>query len=307
MQNKTYLVLGGNGFIGSHFVDVLASDSSNDVRAFDRFSKEVQFITKPNVHILKGDIYNEKEISDALNGVDYVIYAFSATTPFTSDNDPFLDITNNIQNSVKIFKLCSEANIKKVGFISSGGAVYGTAAEKGVVSEDDAAYPVSPYGIGKLAIEHYLEYFKRKEGLEYVVYRLTNPYGPRQHTKNNQGVIPAFINNINEGKPIMVYGDGSASRDYIYIEDAARMIIESFEKPNNYPVYNIGSGQETSLNEIIDTLRQIFKDRTVEVTHNDAPKTFLTKTQVNVDRFQNEFGTPSLTNLYDGLTKTIKT
>lgn len=306
MSSKTYLILGSNGFIGSHLVDSFSGDEGTTIRAFDRFNREPTFLQRPNVEVVKGDIFNEQDITAALEGVDYVIHCFSATTPFVADADPFKDITDNIENSVKIFSLCSQANVKKVGFISSGGAVYGTAAEKGIVSETDAPLPVSPYGIGKLALEHYLEYFKRTEDLEYIVYRVTNPYGPRQHTKNNQGVIPAFINKIMDGEPITVYGDGSTSRDFIYIEDAARMITDSFEKSNKYPVYNLGSGRETSLNEIIGILKEVLRHKDIQVNYREAPKTFLAKTQVNIRRYTEEFGQPELTSMANGLRLTLE-
>ena len=305
MTNKTYLILGANGFIGSHLVDSFARQDGVTVRAFDRFSNEPQFHDQQNVEVCKGDIFNEDDIQRALEGVDYVIHSFSATTPFTSDNNPFLDITDNVENSVKLFELCTKAGVKKIGFISSGGAVYGTAAEKGIVSESDAPFPVSPYGIGKLAIEHYLEYFKRKNGLDYIVYRLTNPYGPRQLMKKSQGVIPAFIHNIEQDEPITVYGDGTTTRDFIYIEDATKMIVDSFEKPNRHSVYNIGSGRETSLNQILDSLKVLIDHKDIEINYTDAPKTFLSKTQVSTDRYDNEFGKPVLTDLHEGLRKTI--
>jgi UDP-glucose 4-epimerase len=304
-ENRTYLVLGANGFIGSHIVDQLAAKENVTVRAFDRFSRDPQFIDKPNVEVYKGDIFDAESVAKALEGVDYVMHSFSATTPFISENDPYIDISQNLTTSVKIFELCVKANVKKISFISSGGVVYGLAAEKGIVHETDAPLPVSPYGINKLAIEHYLEYFKRKQGLQYVVYRLTNPYGPRQYAKNNQGVIPTFLNKVRNDEELVILGDGNASRDYIYIEDAVRMMVDTFEQPNQHNIYNIGSGQETSVNQIIDGIKSLNPDKDIRVKYTEAPKTFLTKTQVSIDRYVSEYGQPALLSLGEGLTKTV--
>jgi UDP-glucose 4-epimerase len=299
-NKKTYLVLGANGFIGSYLVERFSQSHSIQVRAFDRYSKKPQFAVTDNVEIFKGNISLDRDIRHALKGVDYVMHCFSATTPFISDQNPYIDITENLIRSVKIFELCAAAGVEKIGFISSGGAVYGTLAEKKVAHETDSPLPISPYGINKLCIEHYLEYFRRKYGIPYSIYRLTNPYGPRQVTKKKQGVIPTFIHQISNDEEITIYGDGKSSRDYIYIEDAALMIADSFERKNKHAIYNIGSGVQTSLNDIIDTLQQVMGKK-IRVTYTEAPATFPQKTMVSVERFTQEFDLRSKTSLKKGL------
>ncbi len=176
------LVIGANGFIGSHLVDTLIKEGHN-VRAFDRFSKPAQFKESENIEVFKGDLFQDDSLEKALEGIDYVFHSFSATTPSTADADPYTDINLNVLRNIQIFEKCVTAKVKKVLYVSSGGAIYGNIAEEKAASEKDAPQPVSPYGIGKLASEHYLAYFKRKYGLDYVVYRLSNPYGPRQNDK----------------------------------------------------------------------------------------------------------------------------
>lgn len=303
VERELCLVLGGNGFIGSHIVDKLVASGNMRVRVLDPFFRPPQFHPSKFVSKVTGDAFDPATLDRALKGVTYVVHSLAATNPFTADTDPYADI-ENLKRSVEIFEHCVRAGVKKVAFISSGGAVYGQLAEQKVATEGDIPMPVSPYGICKLATEHYMEYFKRKYGIEYVVYRLSNPYGPRQAFKKEQGVIPAFLRRILDNEEITILGDGTASRDYIYIEDAAAMIADSLPKQNKYSVYNIGSGHQTALNEIITALERIFGKK-VPTTYMEAPRTTLQKTDISIDRFREDFGNLSITNFDQGLSKTV--
>jgi UDP-glucose 4-epimerase len=304
-EKQVCLVLGGNGFIGSHIVDKLAEKKNTLVRVLDPFFVEPQFHKKRNVVAIKGNAFDKETLMKALKGVDYVVHSLAATNPFTADKDPYADI-ENLQRSVEIFDCCRQAGVKKVAFISSGGAVYGKLAESKQATESDVTMPVSPYGICKLSTEQYLEYFKRKYGMDYIVYRLSNPYGPRQAFKKEQGVIPAFYHAIIGDEELTVMGDGTASRDYIYIEDAASMMADGLLGKNCHAIYNIGSGEQTTLNEIIVGLEKILGKK-VRSKNLPAPPTILQKTDISVGRFYEEFGQPLVTKFYDGLNKTIET
>jgi UDP-glucose 4-epimerase len=303
LKEKKCLVIGGNGFIGSHLVDEL-SEAGYEVRAFDRFSGPAKFRQDKNVEIFAGDIFDDQAVHAALVGMDYVFHCFSGTTPIASDTDPYSDITLNLLRNVQIFELCVQVGVKKLIFVSSGGAVYGSVSEHKEAEETDAPLPVSPYGIGKLGTEYYLAYFNRKYNLDYVSYRITNPYGSRQASNSTQGVIPIFIRKIQNSEDLTVYGDGSGSRDYIYIRDATRMMVESFAKKTKFSTYNIGSGKQTDLNEIINAI-EATTGLKAKVLYADAPKTFLQSSYVSINRFINEFGNESMTSLLDGLKKTI--
>lgn len=300
---KKCLVLGANGFIGSHLVDELVAQGFY-IKALDHFSQSAQFNKHDNTEIIKGDIYDDVTMARLLEGVDFVIHSFSATTPFTADADPYSDISLNVLRNIQLFEKSVEAGVKKVVFISSGGAVYGRVAEQNDISELATPSPVSPYGIGKLTTEYYLDYFNRKYGLNYVVYRLSNPYGPRQVTKHNQGVVPAFMRKMLNNEEITVIGDGSSSRDYIYIQDAARMIVKSFEKASQQ-LYNLGSGRQISVKQIIAELQKVMKVKEPLINYIEEPKTFLKHSNLNVSRFQNEFGLSAETDFETGLQKTL--
>lgn len=300
---KTVLVLGANGFIGSHLVDRLAT-AGHHVLAFDHYSQPAQFVQHSQVEVVQGDIFDDLSLHDLLQKADYLMHSFSATTPYTADTDPYADISTNVLRNIQIFEKCVEAKVEKVAFISSGGAVYGRVAEEEDVTELTAPSPVSPYGIGKLTTEYYLDYFNRKYGLQSVSYRLSNPYGPRQVTKHNQGVMPSFINKIRLNEPITVLGDGSSTRDYIYIEDAVTMVTNSFIHATQ-TIYNLGSGEQTSVNHIIKLLQQALGTKP-KIEYVDPPKTFLKHSNLNINRYSREFNSQATTSLSEGLAQTIR-
>ena len=299
------LVLGANGFIGSHLVDSLA-ESGHRVRAFDRFgSKDPMFNPSDNIEVYPANYLNRADLEAAIKGMEYVFHFISTTTPATAEDDPTIDIETNIKMSVELFRLAAEAGVKRVIFASSGGSIYGETENTGEHSEQDQTKPISPYAIGKLAIENYLRYFNVKHGLDSVSLRIANPYGERQPKHRKQGVIPIFLENIHEGKSVAVYGDGSMVRDYIYVKDLAKMIVSMFDKPEVAEVYNLGSGKGNSINEILNVAKMITgKDPLVE--YREVPSTFVNSVVLNMDRFINDFGEPALTSLEDGMRSTYK-
>jgi len=301
------LVIGANGFIGRNIVSRLTETTDHEIYAYDRFvsyqkSGDNFFSNYPNVNIIVGDFLNRSNLDDTLNGIDIVFHLVSATTPAVSNADPFIDIDTNIKASVELFDLCAKNGVKKVIFISSGGTVYGD-TEDGSITEDEIPRPKSPYGIGKLTIEHYLRYFKDKTGLDYIVYRVANPYGPQQKILGQQGVIPIFMNIVLHNKPVVIYGDGSMTRDYIYIDDVVGMILASFDKANKYSEYNIGSGNGSSVNDIVYAIENIV-GREIAKEYKDLPTSFVKRSVLDISRFTSEFGYMPSMSLEDGLKKT---
>jgi UDP-glucose 4-epimerase len=295
------LVLGANGFIGSHLVDELAY-SGHEIKAFDRFTdNDYRFNKADRIEIVAGDFLNRHDLAQALKGVDYVFHFISTTTPASAEDDPLIDIGTNIQMSVELFQECVNAGVKKVIFASTGGAIYGENSSEHV-SEGTTPLPVSPYAIGKLTIEHYLRYFDRKFGLKGLVFRISNPYGERQSLISRQGVIPIFLNHIAQGEPLTVLGDGSMIRDYIYVKDVAKMIAQSFESAKN-DMYNIGSGHGLSVNDLVDTMRGI-TGQEIHVEHAEKPATYVDKIVLDVNSFEQEFPGVPKTNIKEGMQAT---
>jgi UDP-glucose 4-epimerase len=299
------LVLGGNGFIGSHIIDSLV-EKGHTVRVFDRFKtgvSESMFNPSERIEPFPGDFLNRGDLSNAVEGMDYVFHFISTTTPASAENDPLIDIETNMRMSVELFQECVSHGVKKVIFASTGGAIYGNSRGR-PLAEDTVTRPTSPYAIGKLTIEHYLRYFKVKHGLESVTYRLSNPYGERQSLAARQGVIPIFLQRIAAGEPITILGDGSMVRDYIYVKDAAAMIVASFESATKH-VYNLGSGQGVTVNELVASMKKITK-RNVICDTAPIPSTFVDRVVLDVRRFQEEFPIRPKIGLEEGIQKTWK-
>lgn len=295
------LVLGADGFIGSHLVDKLAQQG-HDIRAFDRFAqKKHRFLDSDKIEIMPGDFLNRHDLRQALQGMEYVFHFISTTTPASAEDDPLIDIGTNIQMSVELFQECVAAKVKKVIFASTGGAIYGENSSEHV-SEDTVPSPVSPYAIGKLTIEQYLRYFDKKFGLKALVFRISNPYGERQSLASKQGVIPIFLQHIAKDEPVTILGDGSMIRDYIYVKDVAGMIAASFETAK-HDLYNIGSGQGLSVNQLVDTMREI-TGREIRTEHAEKPATYVNKIVLDASRFESEFPGLAKTKIADGMKAT---
>lgn len=295
------LVLGGNGFIGSHLVDSLVADGHR-VTVFDRFSAGVPTETRPGVVCFAGDFMDRSSIDEAVADQDWVFHVLSTTSPATAQADPTLDLRTNVLQSVELFSACVEAEVEHVYFASTGGAIYGP-QERTEFSETDRALPVSPYGIGKLAIENYLRYFSAVHGLRSTSLRISNPYGTRQHPDRKQGFIPIALRSIIEGRPVVQVGDGSMVRDYILVDDLVAMITRLTRQTPQHEVYNLGSGRGATVAEVLEAMRTVTGiDFAVE--RREKPSTFVDHSVLNVDRFTAEFGIMALTPLDEGIRET---
>ena len=257
------LVLGGNGFIGSHVVDKLLAEG-HSVRVFDK--KEEQYrqpLAKVDYHV--GEFGNRGLLSEALNDIEIVVHLISTTLPKTSNDDPVFDIQSNVIESLFLLEQCVAKGIRKIVFASSGGTIYGI-PQAVPVPEDSATNPICSYGIGKLAIEKYLMLFKQLYGLDFTIIRPSNPFGSRQNPFGIQGVIPVFLGKILRKQPIEIWGTGSIIRDFIYIDDLVNAFYCTIANDSTSNVFNIGSGRGYSLNEILHVIR--------DITGNDFSVTF---------------------------------
>lgn len=247
------LVIGGNGFIGSHLIDSLLKRNYK-VRVFDIIHEKFR---EPNsrVDYRLSNLISIPDLYEAMMGIDIIFHLASTTVPSTSSIDIIADVNNNIISSLNILNLAARQGIKKFVYFSSGGAIYGNSVFL-PLSEDHDKNPVSSYGIIKATIEQYIKLYNRQYNLDYLIVRPSNPYGPRQGHFIAQGVISTFLRQAKNNEPFLIYGDGSSKKDYIFIDDFIEMTMQLVES-NSQGIYNIGSGLGTSLNEIIAVINKI--------------------------------------------------
>jgi len=241
------LVLGGNGFIGSHLVDGLLS-ARHKVRVFDR-GAELYRSPLPNVEYCFGDFADTPALAEALEGVDVVYHLVSTTVPSTSNLDPIADIQGNLINTVRLLQLMVQKGVSRIVYLSSGGTVYGI---PGIVPipETHPLRPICSYGVIKVAIENYLFMYQSLHGLQPVVLRASNPYGERQGHAGVQGVIGTFLNKVKSSEPIEIWGDGSVVRDFIHISDLTNLCIKA--GTSDYcGILNAGSGVGYSIRDVL--------------------------------------------------------
>ncbi len=297
------LIIGGGGFLGSHLVDSLI-EQGHEVTVFDRFINGPERNLKHlegKIPFLSGNFLDLEDISRATTDVDFVFNMVSFSTPASSLENPRLDLETNIMGMINLLNLCVEKKIKKIFFPSSGGTIYGN-SNKSNSREDDPTNPICPYGISKLVIEKYLEYYHRLHNLDYLVFRISNPYGERQSLNRDQGVIPIFMNLIKEKKSITVFGDGKNIRDYIYVKEVTELIAKTIIMDNKSKIYNVGSGRGYSLNELIDNMK-IICGYDFEINYQPERKSDVRRAVLDISRAQNELNFKPKISLQEGLSK----
>jgi UDP-glucose 4-epimerase len=247
------LVLGGNGFIGSHVVDSLL-DSGHSVRVFDRAMESFRLPSK-QIEFRLGSFDDTFLLAEALQGVDAVCHLISTTVPATSNLDPVADVQSNLVTTLVLLEQMRKKGLKRILYLSSGGTVYGN-PETSPISEAHPLNPICSYGVVKVAIEKYLNMYQELYGIEPVILRPSNPYGPGQGHTGVQGLIGTMLNHLIVDEPLDIWGDGSIIRDYLHVRDLARLCVNALES-NVSGVFNAGSGEGYSVNEIIALVNQI--------------------------------------------------
>jgi UDP-glucose 4-epimerase len=294
------LVLGGNGFIGSHLLDKLLAEGHR-VRVFDKYEEHYRK-PLPDVDYRYGDFGNRGLLMEALKDMDIVFHLISTTLPKTSNDDPAFDVQSNVIETLFLLEQCVTRQIKKIIFISSGGTIYGNPSTL-PIPENSPADPECSYGITKLTIEKYLALFNRLYGLEYTILRPSNAYGSRQNPDGIQGAISVFLGKVARGAPIQIWGDGKVVRDYIYIDDLVDAVSKAANIKTSDIIFNIGSGKGVSLKEIIEVINQVTKcDVSVEYLAKrtfDVPEIYL-----DVTRAHQQLNWTAATPIEDGIKKT---
>jgi len=249
------LVLGGSGFLGSHIVDKFLAEK-HDVVVYDLYPE--RFRRSPaGIKFHTGDFGNVGALDELIaTGFDAVIHCVSTTTPKSSNESPEFDIQSNVIGTVYLLDVCVKHNVGKLVFLSSGGTIYGDIGDKDMVDETHAVRPMCSYGVSKLTIEHYLDVYRHLRGLNYVALRLSNPYGERQSPLRALGALTVFLHRTLKRQNIEIWGDGSVTRDFIYVGDVANAVFLATTEPIS-GVFNVGTGTGSSLRDILTQITNV--------------------------------------------------
>ena len=248
------LVTGGAGFIGSHTVETLIKQG-HEVAIVDNLS--TGFVENVN---RQARFYRMSICESSLAKVfeqerpEVVNHLAAQMVIQRSGEDPIFDVKENIKGSLNVILNCIRFGVRKIIYASSGGAVYGEPV-KLPVKEEHPINPLSQYGVSKHAVEHYLYLYDTQYGLDHVVLRYPNVYGPRQNPEGEAGVVAIFARQMLKGETPAIFGQGDKARDYTYVRDVVRANLLAMEKGKG--IYNIGTGVETSDQELFDTLAKM--------------------------------------------------
>ncbi len=260
-------IVGSNGFIGSNLAQEI---SKYDNLFVFLFGKNEQNLSGTNLPYNVIDYKNHDLIKQQFKQIDLVYYLASSTIPSSSWENPKLELENNLLPFLEFMEAISRLQVKKIVFISSAGTVYGPSESK--VSESTEKQPFSPYGITKLTIEYYLNYFKIKHNISYDIYRVSNVYGVGQNTSKGLGIINTFIEQIVLNHKINVFGDGENIRNYINVKDVVKLMTYSItSKITKSNIFNIASNDTISINQLIEIIKNII-DENFEVVFSNNRK-----------------------------------
>jgi len=299
------IIMGGAGFIGTNLALKLAQRESKEriiiVDTHNEYFHEELFRNYDNI-IYEVSLFDSRADYETIlkkYKVDIVFNLVSTTFPSNANKNIAQEINSNVEFSSRLFEACVNCQVKRVVFISSGGTVYGINSQC-PISEEAPLNPINSYGFQKMSIEKLLYIYKYVYGLEYVICRLSNPYGPYQRPNGLLGVITTFIYKAIKKEPLIVYGDGSVVRDFLYIDDAINCLCKlSFEKLE-YEIYNVGSGVGVDINTIISYINEVLGYHS-EVIYDKARNVDVPMNYLDVSRYESEFGRIQQVDLREGI------
>ena len=296
------LVTGGAGFIGSHLVDRLVQEG-HDVVVVDNLSTGNRRSLNRTARFCKLDIQSWRLERVFRNERPNIIMHLAAQMDVRkSVEDPVFDAQVNVLGMLNVLQQAVRHGVRKVVFSSSGGAIYGE-QEVYPATESHITQPLSPYGISKLCGEQYLSYYQRVSGLQMVNLRYANVYGPRQDPDGETGVIAIFIQKLLNNEQAIIHGNGRQTRDFVYVEDVVEANL-AVMGPETQGTYNVGTGKETSINDLLRILIT-HTNSTCKEVHGPAKKGEQARSVIDSSKIRQELSCEARTELSDGLKRTV--
>jgi UDP-glucose 4-epimerase len=304
------LVTGGAGFIGSTLVDrLLAEDWRVDVIDDLSSGSLANLATARELPDRRFSFHRLDLASPAVVELithrkpDVIFHLGAQMDVRVSVARPVFDATVNVIGSLNVFEGAVAADVKKIVFAGSGGTLYGT-PQKIPTKETSPHHPESPYGVAKKAVGDYLHYYRAQRGLEYTVLALANVYGPRQNPHGEAGVVAIFSNKFLDGERPIIFGDGSQTRDFVYVDDVVDGFVRAMEKGGGLTL-NIGTGVETSVQQLYDLMAKLTAFRKA-ADYQPARVGELQRSAVDASRAGMQLGWKPFTSIEEGLALTLE-
>jgi UDP-glucose 4-epimerase len=297
---KTYLVTGGCGFIGVNLIPRLTQQGAR-VRVLDNLSLGRSEDVEPlGVELEVGDVRDPAAVAKACKGIDAVVHLAAHTRVVESLSDPQLNFEVNAAGTLNVLEACRATGIQKMIFASTGGAILGE--QEPPVHEGMVPRPISPYGASKLAGEAYCSAYTGAYGLKTAALRFSNVYGPYSYHKGS--VVAQFFRNLLRGEPIVIYGDGQQTRDFLYVSDLVEAILLADKTEPAGEAFQIASGRETSIRSLLDAMKAMLPDHRFDVRFEPARPGEILRNYASIEKARRILGFRPKTQLNEGLRKT---
>lgn len=309
------LVTGGAGFVGSHVVDAYIA-RGHHVIVVDNLSTGKRENVHPQASFYQIDITDFEKLRGvfAQEKIELVNHHAAQIDPRLSVEDPRFDARVNLLGLLNLLECCKEFSVHKIIFASSGGVLYGD-TEKIPTPEESPKQPISPYGVAKLASEHYLFSAKHTHQIEYIALRYANVYGPRQPAKGDGNVVSTFARLLAQGQPVTIFGDGEQTRDFVFVGDVAQanlLATEKLSELNRRPVrslddlaFNIGTGREMSVNQLFARLKAQL-DSKGDARYTPPRAGEVRRNALEISKAQRLLGFAPRVSLAEGLAQTVR-
>ncbi len=304
MRSGRYLVTGGLGQVGSYITEALIKSGAEVVILDDLSSNGRDSI--PGTKLVKGDIRDKALVKDLLKDVDCIVHCAAQIFVARSVEDPLFDADNNIMGTLNLLNATRNSNVKRFVYFSSA-AVYGDTVSL-PVDEEHPQNPMSPYGVSKLAGEKYALAFNKIYGIPATAIRPFNIYSPRQDPSNPySGVISKFIDRASTGRPPIIFGDGTATRDFVSVHDVVDMVLLMLEKEAAVgKVFNCGTGDSTTVGQLAQTIIDLYGNSNLKPELRDERPGDIKFSYADISRAKELLGYIPKVKLEEGLREMVE-
>ncbi len=300
------LITGGAGFIASHIADALIAEGHSVVVLDNLSSGRIENLNA-GAYFVEGDIRDRTLVNRLFkeHRFDIVNHHAAQMDVRKSVADPIFDAEVNILGTINLLEASREHGVRRFILASTGGAIYGE-QDYFPADENHPTRPESPYGVAKRSIELYLHYYKAVNGIEHTIFRYANVYGPRQDPHGEAGVVSIFSNALLESRQCTIFGDGSQTRDYVFVGDVVHAHLLALEKTTGSETFNISTGIETNVNRLFSMLSKILTNGSAKAHYSENRKGEQKRSVCSFAKAERSLGWKPEVSLEDGLNRTVQ-